>query len=263
MDERQVASYKCTFRLQSYVCFSTSSLRSNIIAELDVTSERVNVLSLLYCSSLAMSDVPALSPTASGVTSNAMRITTMCVGRVCVGYRAIPPTPTGTDYVAVASICFSVFIIVWAALVVVLVVGELLRPTSSLAFNQRNAIVHMQRKTHSKTRDSLIKEIIQRRSEVDAACPVVVQVVETGKDDVCAVCLDMIKCGSLQRTLLCGHGFHASCIDRWVLQTCDARYGISPHCPMCKAPIARPPPRDANELVHLDTSTSPNDRELV
>jgi Ring finger domain len=100
-----------------------------------------------------------------------------------------------------------------------------------------------------RARDLLIKEILRRRAEVDDLCPVKVRHRGDTYDSKCAVCLDMVECGDLQRTLRCGHAFHASCIDRWFMQMCDARYGgASPNCPVCKQNVsaktihaARPP----------------------
>jgi Ring finger domain len=199
---------------------------------------------------MSAAHVPANVPSSHTVP---VRITTMCLGRVCVGYRTAEYASPGPDVVAIISVFISVFIIVWAAMVAVLVVVELLRPTSGIATFQRNGVAQLQRLAHSQTRDKIIKEIIQRRSEVDDACPVAVQVGDCGRDDVCAVCLEAVECGALQRTLLCGHGFHAACIDRWVLQTSNGLYGMSPHCPMCKTVIARPPLRETEHSAGAET----------
>lgn len=56
---------------------------------------------------------------------NAVRITTMCLGRICVGYRTSTPTTSGPDYIDVVSVFVSAFVIVWAALVVLLVVSTM------------------------------------------------------------------------------------------------------------------------------------------
>lgn len=48
--------------------------------------------------------------------------TAMCVGRICIGYRGGTVGASGPDYVAVISVFISVFVIVWAALVILLVV---------------------------------------------------------------------------------------------------------------------------------------------
>lgn len=48
----------------------------------------------------------------------------------------------------------------------------------------------------------------------------------------CAVCLRRLEDGSgvAPRALTCGHAFHASCIDRWLLE-CRSRAT----CPVCRA----------------------------
>jgi hypothetical protein len=212
------------------------------------------------------------------MTAAPVRITTMCVGRICVGYRASSPSATSPDYVAVVSVFISVFVVVWAALVVLLVVrcraspaktarrrrlrpnaprvprlalpntpqlGEVLRPSSSISMSGIQS-AHSQ----ERARDQLIKEILRRRMEVDDLCPIEVRGHDDLLDSTCAVCLDTVACGDLQRTLLCGHNFHSSCIDRWFMQMCDARYGgVAPNCPVCKQKLgatavhaARPPP---------------------
>jgi hypothetical protein len=52
----------------------------------------------------------------------AVRITTMCLGRICVGYRAASSNTSGPDYIDVVSVFVSAFVVVWAVLVVLLVV---------------------------------------------------------------------------------------------------------------------------------------------
>lgn len=89
-----------------------------------------------------------------------------------------------------------------------------------------------------RARELLIKEILRRRSEVDLLCPVQVRLLDDAADGQCAVCLDGLESGDLQRTLPCGHTFHAACIDRWFMQMCDARYGgAPPACPVCKQTV--------------------------
>ena len=47
--------------------------------------------------------------------------------------------------------------------------------------------------------------------------------------DSCAVCLDACAAGQLCRRLLCGHCFHAGCIDPWAK--------IRATCPTCRAAL--------------------------
>ena len=60
-------------------------------------------------------------------------------------------------------------------------------------------------------------------------------------DDCCCVCLGEFADGEELRTLPCGHAFHASCIDEWLLgKGRELRNPRElPSCPMCKSvPIA-------------------------
>ncbi|KAJ0965685.1 hypothetical protein J5N97_026823 [Dioscorea zingiberensis] len=46
----------------------------------------------------------------------------------------------------------------------------------------------------------------------------------------CAVCLEVLRDGDRVRVLPgCGHGFHAQCVDKWLVRT--------PACPICRGPI--------------------------
>lgn len=51
------------------------------------------------------------------------------------------------------------------------------------------------------------------------------------RDDFCAICHDTYSEAGLHRVLNCGHGFHATCIDEWLL----AR---GHECPMCRAVVS-------------------------
>eukprot|EP00661_Eupelagonemidae_sp_cell13_P005533 gene5532-790_t len=48
----------------------------------------------------------------------------------------------------------------------------------------------------------------------------------------CAVCLDALADGTVVRMLLCGHEFHARCVDVWLVRR--------PVCPLCKDNVLRP-----------------------
>ena len=49
---------------------------------------------------------------------------------------------------------------------------------------------------------------------------------EGGRDDACcAVCMDDVAVGDMQRELRCGHCYHQACIDRWLLKKRS--------CPLC------------------------------
>ncbi|AGO83887.1 Ring finger protein [Pandoravirus salinus] len=55
-------------------------------------------------------------------------------------------------------------------------------------------------------------------------------------EGACAVCLDDFSDGDQVRSLPCAHAYHASCIDRWLVDH-DA-------CPCCRAPVMRQGPHD-------------------
>merc|ERR1719321_1195117 len=47
----------------------------------------------------------------------------------------------------------------------------------------------------------------------------------------CSICLHDLAVGEIVRTLpICGHTFHKSCIDLWVLRRAD--------CPLCKCKVS-------------------------
>mmetsp|Transcript_24701 Transcript_24701/g.82617 ORF Transcript_24701/g.82617 Transcript_24701/m.82617 type:complete len:148 (+) Transcript_24701:100-543(+) len=54
-------------------------------------------------------------------------------------------------------------------------------------------------------------------------------------DESCVVCLQPIDGTELQRTLSCGHSYHAECIDRWWLSTPGPM-----RCPTCRQQHAPP-----------------------
>jgi hypothetical protein len=65
------------------------------------------------------------------------------------------------------------------------------------------------------------------------------------EDCLCAVCREGYTDGERLRTLLCGHRYHAECIDTWLLQT--------PTCPFCKRwqrPQDQAPQNDQIDLTH-------------
>lgn len=59
----------------------------------------------------------------------------------------------------------------------------------------------------------------------------------TNPDD-CAICTDPFARDTLYRSLPCGHPFHATCIDNWLM--------LHSTCPICKASLPTAPSGDAS-----------------
>lgn len=53
-------------------------------------------------------------------------------------------------------------------------------------------------------------------------------------DYVCAICLDIMEDEHQVRGLPCGHAFHVTCVDKWLLWR-------QSRCPVCKAFYKRGP----------------------
>ncbi len=60
--------------------------------------------------------------------------------------------------------------------------------------------------------------------------------------DSCAICLDTLEDDDDVRGLTCGHAFHASCLDPWLVNRRAC-------CPLCKADYYVPKPRPEGEAV--------------
>jgi len=57
---------------------------------------------------------------------------------------------------------------------------------------------------------------------------------QSGDDEICSICVDGFEAGDRVRTLsACGHTFHQSCIDLWLLRQAD--------CPLCKHTVSAVP----------------------
>ena len=57
-------------------------------------------------------------------------------------------------------------------------------------------------------------------------------------DSCCAICMDDVDVGHVQRVLRCGHGYHQQCIDPWLLK--------KRVCPLCVRAV-----RVASRLLHV------------
>lgn len=60
--------------------------------------------------------------------------------------------------------------------------------------------------------------------------------------DSCAICLDTLEENDDVRGLTCGHAFHASCLDPWLINRRAC-------CPLCKADYYTPKPRPEGEAA--------------
>ena len=66
----------------------------------------------------------------------------------------------------------------------------------------------------------------------------------------CALCLESFAVGHELRRLPCGHAFHRSCVDHWLL---EVQQGKPRWCPMCKV---NPAPADCTSLAAGSTATA-------
>ncbi|KAI3495708.1 hypothetical protein L1887_38054 [Cichorium endivia] len=79
-------------------------------------------------------------------------------------------------------------------------------------------------------------------------------------DTECSVCLSVFEDGDeVTKLPRCNHSFHASCIDMWLYSHSD--------CPLCRAPVAEPPPSAPSHLPltpqhrHTDSALSEHSRD--
>ncbi|KAI9680057.1 MAG: hypothetical protein M1817_005073 [Caeruleum heppii] len=68
----------------------------------------------------------------------------------------------------------------------------------------------------------------------------------TNPGDSCAICLDTLEDDDDVRGLTCGHAFHASCLDPWLISRRAC-------CPLCKADYYVPKPRPEGEAAAAET----------
>ena len=60
---------------------------------------------------------------------------------------------------------------------------------------------------------------------------------KAAKETTCAICFESITPSEQNRTLPCGHQFHAACVDRWTQNTAN--------CPTCRKPVREAVPDNA------------------
>jgi len=71
----------------------------------------------------------------------------------------------------------------------------------------------------------------------------------SGEDEVCSICVDSFETGDCVRCLsACGHTYHQSCIDLWLLRQAD--------CPLCKREVSAIPSCKSREFSNLRLNKS-------
>jgi len=70
------------------------------------------------------------------------------------------------------------------------------------------------------------------------------------QDEMCVVCQDELANSEDAVELACGHRFHATCIEGWVL-------GCKPSCPICKAPLVPQEKPSTQNSPTSDTTPTP------
>lgn len=161
----------------------------------------------------------------------AFRITTLCIGRVCMGYRSALNGSNVSDYAAVAAVFSATFFGVWILVMMVFVICEIVQTMWQMRLRENER--------QEGEGNCIVREMLRLHTELDERCPLRVM----GEGDLecgeggCAVCLEWLSSGEVGRKLGCGHVFHASCIDRWVLQAVGkGQRGEKREaaCPLCK-----------------------------
>jgi hypothetical protein len=185
----------------------------------------------------------------------ALRITTMCVGPICIGYRSsVEDHATEVDYSAVVPVFLSAFFIIWIALVALMLLGEFMRHPAAFIAPLHELRTPQAISVPPGAREAIVKEIFARRRHIEEASPITI-CAEDGDGEICAICLEVVANGSFCRQLLCGHRFHVDCIDHWVLQSCGGQYEKVARCPVCKT-SAEPSSHICNQRTTVNSPTS-------
>jgi RING-like zinc finger len=184
-----------------------------------------------------------------------LRITTMCVGPICIGYRSsVEDHATDVDYSAAVPVFLSAFFFIWITLVALMLLGEYMRHPAAFI-----APIHEMRAPQAisvppDAREAIVKEIFARRRHIEEASPITI-CAEDSAGELCAICLEVVANGSFCRQLPCGHRFHADCIDNWVLQSCGGQFEKVARCPVCKT-SAVPSSNVCSPKTSVNSSTS-------
>lgn len=158
------------------------------------------------------------------------QITTLCLGRLCLGYRTLPPQ---TSPLSSLTTFLTTFLFIWLFLLLLLILTQLVH--------------HLTNPLVSPVATQAAKQIVRTHSLLDDAFPL--YIVKSDIQSNCAVCIDRVISGHVGRRLRCGHVFHAGCIDRWILQ-CASRDTL-PRCPLCKRGVLEEDGTDMEDGVEV------------
>lgn len=159
------------------------------------------------------------------------RITTVCMGRLCGGFRTKVGDGDGqvAGFVGILGVVSVLFLVMWVVMAVVVVVCEVTRGIWRSGGNGFGA------------GGGNAGEMMRLYAKVDEKWPLRVFDERDREGGGCAVCLESLEVGSVGRRFGCGHVFHGGCIDRWVLKMGSHRKSGSEQgsvlCPLCKADV--------------------------
>lgn len=199
-------------------------------------------------------------------SAQTFRITTLCIAHLCIGFRTHyspdHPKPAPTFITAAAIVSVS-FVFVCALVILLFFILETFRriigvyfsiPTLDFQYSLSSSSSSTSTTSSSHTNDN----ILQIYSDLTSLSPL--QLVSQCKSNnnhnettcTCAVCLDDLSLSDIGRLLPCGHIFHASCIDRWILHMATRTNATKVNilCPLCKRGLLQPSKTQPNKSDH-------------
>lgn len=243
-----------------------------------IVSATSNV-SLTNASNYISNENPLRDSTVSFVGSDAVRLTTLCILRICFGYRVpVPPTTeisTGTTMppdIVSSSIAISVAVLSLVS-IGTLTYTLLKQPRRQNSLHAvwtplRQLIVRSQANNHVQQNNFIEMWPTTAATLYDRLCQVSPLQLSTSFTQACVICLDDLRVSEIVRQLPCHHTFHAECIDRWLLHTFPSlssheseHYEVvlpRPACPICKMRIfgfvhPRSPKERIATAAHIST----------
>lgn len=219
-------------------------------------------------------------------SAQTFRITTLCVAHLCIGFRTHyspdHPQPAPT-FIAAAAIVSVSFVFVCALVILAFFILETFRRIASAYFSIPT--LHFQYPISSSSSSTILSSssqtgdsILQIYNDLTSLCPLkpISQCKSNNNDTettcTCAVCLDDLSPFDIGRVLPCGHVFHASCIDRWILHIATRTNATKVNilCPLCKRGLLQPSKRESDKPNHYqldyivqDSQSSNEASELV